>query len=75
MTTTFAHMGVRYKLVATGKNRWSDGKVHIMFFRRENREWRLACRPNDPTGYFVHDLIVEQSITCKLCARHDPRQR
>ena len=74
MTTTFAHMGVRYKLVATNKNRWGDGKVHLMLYRRENREWRLVCRPDDPTGYFVHDLMVEQPVTCKLCLAQDPRR-
>ena len=74
MTVAFAKLGVRYKLVATGKNRWSDGKVHVMFFRRENREWRLLCRPNDVTGYFFHDLYAEEPITCKLCAKQDPRR-
>ena len=71
---TFARMGVRYKFVTTHKNRWSDGKVHIMFFRRENRDWRLLCRPNDVNGYFCHDLTYEEPITCKLCLKQDPRR-
>ena len=72
----FTKLGVRYRLVATSKSRWSEGKVHLQFWTRDWKQWVLACRPNVPFGsayntYDVDDL--DTPITCKTCAKKDPR--
>jgi hypothetical protein len=73
---TFTKKGVRYRCATTGKNRWSEGKVHLQFWSKEHRMWVTACRPND-VGLFggaYHTAEIEPTeVTCKTCKRKDPR--
>ena len=71
----FTKMGVKYRLVGTGKSRWSEGKVHLQYWSREWRQWVLACRPcYGISAYHTHDVDdLDTPITCKSCAKKDPR--
>ena len=71
----FTRLGVRYRLVGTGKSRWSEGKVHLQHWSREWKQWVLACRPNyGISAYFTHEIDdLSTPITCKTCIKKDPR--
>ena len=54
-SNTITKMGVRYRLVRTGRGRWGPGKVHLMYWSKEYKQWVLACRSNDVgpfSGYY-----------------------
>jgi hypothetical protein len=75
MSEVFKVKGVRYRCAATGKSRWSEGKIHLQFWSKEHRQWAMVCRPNDVgsfSGYYVHE-VEPTEITCKLCQKKDPR--
>lgn len=71
----FTKMGVRYRLAGTGKNRWSEGKVHLQYWSKDWREWILSCRPSPGiSAYYTHEIDdIETPITCKTCIKKDPR--
>lgn len=73
---SFVKKGVRYKLVRTHANRWSEGKVHLQYYDKLNRTYVDACRPRPESfgGYFSRDVEdITTPITCKKCAKKDPR--
>jgi hypothetical protein len=54
----------------TYRSRWSDGKVHRLWWDSLNKMWRLVCAPDRSYhGEFVDD---DTPATCKLCLRGGP---
>lgn len=73
---TFIKQGVRYRFFKTHANRWSNGKVHLQFWSKPDKQYALVCKPNDVgafSGYYGMALEEEEPLTCKSCIKKDPR--
>jgi hypothetical protein len=67
MKARFTRLGVRYRLARTFGSRWGPGKVHLTYYDRENKAWRLVCRPD--AWYHLDRLPDDEqaNVTCKSC--------
>lgn len=72
----YVRRGVRYKRLRMYPSRWGEGKVHLMIYRRDYKQWVKACRFDDisilgeePRGVDVND---DEAITCRVCQRIAP---
>ena len=75
-TKTYARRGVKYGRYQTYANRWGEGKVHLYVYRREHKQWVVACRFNN-VGTFagMHGVQLEDAsvpVTCKKCLKKTP---
>ena len=66
----FTRLGVRYRLARTWGSRWGPGKVHVTYYDRANKDWRLVCRPD--AWYHLERLEQDAEVTCKTCASRVP---
>ena len=64
------HLGVRYKLAFTGRNRWGKGKTHLLHWDHLNRTWVLNCRGGSSPMWPYHLTTEEpdhRPSPCKKC--------
>lgn len=72
---SYVRLGVRYKRLRNHPHRWGDGKVHVMIWRRDWRQWVKACRFDDVSALSAvrgEDVPDDEPVTCKACARVEP---
>lgn len=67
MAEAFVRRGVRYKLASTRPNRWGSGKIHVLYYDRLNKMWRLVCRRRPGAYAMVDDEPRNTPVTCTTC--------
>lgn len=75
--TEKVRLGVRYRLVYSGRSRWSAGKEHVQLrlVKGRGNQWRLACRPHDTSGimpYHLSDTPPDVDVPIEMCAKCAP---
>jgi hypothetical protein len=61
-------MGVRTKRWTTGRNRWGEGRVHLLVYDKLNKWWKVYCRDGgDMLPYHGVEVPDDTPVTCKRC--------
>lgn len=66
-------MGVRLGRARARDSQFGPGKVHLLIWRRDMREWVTHCRFDDPWWSAGWERVsVDHEVTCKECVKQSP---